>query len=297
MHIFFTGATGLIGKHLTPFLLHHHKVTVLSRNKTKAHVLLGHNIDVVSSVDEVNFNHVDTVINLAGEPIVNKRWTQAQKQTIKNSRINLTTQISDAILNCSTPPATFISGSAIGYYGRQGDTPVDEDTDDVNDEFSHQLCKEWEHAALKAQSDKTRVCLLRTGIVLSKNGGALSKMLPAFKFFAGGPIGDGEQGMSWIHIDDMIQLILFIIKHTSLCGPINATAPTPVSNKVFSKSLGKALSRPAALTMPSPVLKVLMGEMSDLLTTGQYVIPKKALAHNYRFHFTDIDSALSSLIK
>jgi len=297
MHIFFTGATGLIGKHLIPFLLHHHKVTVLSRNKTKAHVLLGHNLEVVSSVTDVDFNNIDVVINLAGEPIVNKRWTQTQKQIIRDSRIKLTEQISDAILKCSTPPATFISGSAIGYYGRQDEAPVDETTYTIHDEFSHQLCKDWESAALQAQSDKTRVCLLRTGIVLSKQGGALSKMLPAFKFFLGGPIGDGKQGMSWIHIDDMTQLILFIIKHPSLYGPINATAPTPVSNKAFSKSLGKALSRPAALTMPSPVLKVLMGEMSDLLTTGQYVIPKKALAHNYRFHFTDIDSALGSLIK
>lgn len=297
MHIFFTGATGLIGKHLTPFLLHHHKVTVLSRNKTKAHVLLGHNIDVVTDVANIDFNNIDVVINLAGEPIVNKRWTQSQKKIIRDSRIKLTEQISDAITKCATPPATFISGSAIGYYGRQGDTPVDEQSSDVNDEFSHQLCKEWELAALKAQSDKTRVCLLRTGIVLSKNGGALSKMLPAFKFFLGGPIGDGKQGMSWIHIDDMTQLILFILKHKEVFGPVNATAPAPVSNKVFSKSLATALSRPAALTMPSPVLKVLMGEMSDLLTTGQYVIPKKALAHNYRFHFTDIDSALRSLIK
>ncbi|ASM50266.1 hypothetical protein PESP_a2272 [Pseudoalteromonas espejiana DSM 9414] len=297
MHIFFTGATGLIGKHLTPFLLHHHKVTVLSRNKTKAHVLLGHNIDVVTAVVDIDFNNIDVVINLAGEPIVNKRWTQSQKQIIRDSRIKLTEHISDAIVKCATPPTTFISGSAIGYYGRQGDTPVDETTHKVHDEFSHQLCKDWEHAALKAQSDKTRVCLLRTGIVLSKQGGALSKMLPAFKFFLGGPIGDGKQGMSWIHIDDMIQLILFIIKHKEVSGPVNATAPAPVSNKVFSKSLASALSRPAALTMPAGVLKVLMGEMSDLLITGQYVIPKVALDHNYRFHFTDIDSALSSLIK
>lgn len=297
MHIFFTGATGLIGKHLTPFLLHHHKVTVLSRNKTKAHVLLGHNIDVVTDVADIDFNNIDVVINLAGEPIVNKRWTQSQKQIIRDSRTKLTEKISDTIVKCATPPTTFISGSAIGYYGRQGDTPVDETTHKVHDEFSHQLCKDWEHAALKAQSDKTRVCLLRTGIVLSKQGGALSKMLPAFKFFLGGPIGDGKQGMSWIHIDDMIQLILFIIKHKEVSGPVNATAPAPVSNKVFSKSLANALSRPAALTMPAGVLKVLMGEMSDLLITGQYVIPKVALDHNYRFHFTDIDSALSSLIK
>lgn len=137
---------------------------------------------------------------------------------------------------------------------------------------------------------------MRTGIVLAKKGGALGKMLPAFKLCLGGPIGNGEQGMSWIHIDDMIQLILFIIKHPEISGPVNATAPNPVSNAQFSKSLGEALSRPAFIPMPTAALKLLMGEMSDLLTTGQFVVPKKALVHNYRFHHPDIKSALESLV-
>ena len=296
MHIFITGATGLIGQHLCPFLTHHHSVTVLSRNPTKANVLLGHKINAVTNIEAVDFNNVDVVINLAGEPIVNKRWSDKQKSIIRDSRIELTKQISAAVAASNTPPHTFISGSAVGFYGRQGITPIDEENNKPHDEFSHQLCKDWENAALAAQSTSTRVCLLRTGIVLAKKGGALSKMLPAFKLCLGGPIANGEQGMSWIHIDDMTQLILFIIKHKNMTGPINATAPNPVSSKVFSKSLGKALSRPALIPMPALVLKLLMGEMADLLITGQYVLPLKALEHNYRFHFSDIDSALESLV-
>ena len=296
MHIFFTGATGLIGRHLCPFLLHHHDVTVPSRNPTKAKVLLGHQVNAIDSLEDVDFNTVDVVINLAGEPIVNKRWSDKQRAVIRDSRIIVTQAISDAIKQCHTPPHTFISGSAIGYYGRQGASLVYENNTEPHDEFSHQLCKDWEQAALQAESDDTRVCLLRTGIVLAKKGGALGKMLPAFKLCVGGPIGHGEQGMSWIHIDDMVQLILFLIRNKEISGAINATAPEPVSNKQFSKSLGKALSRPAFMPMPAGVLNILMGEMADLLTTGQYVVPKKALDHNYRFHFTKIDAALNSLV-
>ncbi len=296
MHIFFTGATGLIGRHLCPFLLHHHDVTVLSRNPTKAKVLLGHQVNAIDSLEDVDFNTVDVVINLAGEPIVNKRWSDKQKTVIRDSRIIVTQAISDAIKQCHTPPHTFISGSVIGYYGRQGDRLVYENNTEPHDEFSHQLCKDWEQVALQSESDETRVCLLRTGIVLAKKGGALGKMLPAFKLCVGGPIGSGEQGMSWIHIDDMVQLILFLIRNKEISGAINATAPEPVSNKQFSKSLGKALSRPAFMPMPAGVLNILMGEMADLLTTGQYVVPKKALDHNYRFHFTKIDAALESLV-
>jgi uncharacterized protein len=296
MHIFITGATGLIGQHLCPFLVHHHHVTVLSRNPTTANILLGFKVNVVKDINSVDFNQVDVVINLAGEPIVNKRWSNKQKAIIRDSRIDLTTALSDKITACETPPHTFISGSAVGFYGRQGDTAVDEGNNQPHVEFSHQLCQDWENAALQAKSAATRVCLLRTGIVLAKKGGALAKMLPAFKLCLGGPIADGNQGMSWIHMDDMTQLIIFIINHSDIAGPVNATAPNPVSNKVFSESLGKALSRPAVVKMPAGVLNLLMGESADLLTTGQYVLPSKALAHHYRFRFPDIDSALQSLV-
>ena len=295
MHILLTGGTGLIGKHLCPFLLNHHKVTVLTRNPIQAAVLLTHQVVAVKSLDEVDFEQIDAIINLAGEPIVNKRWSDSQKRELLDSRIKLTQQITKKINRCNSPPHTFISGSAIGFYGRQGDCKIDESLNDIYPEFSHVLCRDWEHAATKAESEKTRVCLLRTGVVLSKHGGALDKMLPAFKFGLGGPIGHGKQGMSWIHIDDMIQLILFVLSHQDICGPINATAPNPVDNNEFSQTLGSVISRPAMLRMPAWVLKLMMGEMSDLLLHGQFVIPDKLLKHNYRFHYPELKPALESL--
>lgn len=295
MHILLTGGTGLIGKHLCPFLLNHHKVTVLTRNPIQAAVLLTHQVVAVKSLNEVDFEQVDAIINLAGEPIVNKRWSDSQKRELLDSRIKLTQQITKKINRCNSPPHTFISGSAIGFYGRQGDCKIDESFNDIYPEFSHVLCRDWEHAATKAESEKTRVCLLRTGVVLSKHGGALDKMLPAFKFGLGGPIGHGKQGMSWIHIDDMIQLILFVLSHKDICGPINATAPNPVDNNEFSQTLGSVISRPAMLRMPAWVLKLMMGEMSDLLLHGQFVIPDKLLKHNYRFHYPELKPALESL--
>jgi uncharacterized protein (TIGR01777 family) len=296
MHIFITGGTGLIGSHLTP-LLHQHTLTLLTRNKKNANAILGDKIKCVSALNEVNFNEIDVIINLAGEPIVGKRWSDHQKTRLINSRVVLTEDISNAIKACDTPPHTFISGSAIGYYGRQQNTLITERFDRPHHEFSHQLCKKWEEAALKAESNSTRVCVLRTGIVLAKNGGALGKMLPAFKLGLGGPIADGEQGMSWIHINDMTQLIYFIINTPTIKGPINATAPHPVSNAKFSRALGDALSRPTWFRVPRLALNIAMGEMAVLLTTGQFVRPEKALEHNYAFSYPTIKSALNDILK
>lgn len=296
MNIFITGGTGLIGKHLCQLLQPDHKITVLTRACDKAKQTLGPNIAVINKVSDIDFNAIDCVINLAGEPIVNKRWSDKQKQRLHNSRIELTAQLSSAIKSAEHPPSVFISGSAIGYYGRQSTEIIDEDHTGVHDEFSHQLCQRWEQAALSAQSSKTRVCILRTGIVLAKDQGALAKMLPPFKLALGGPIGDGNQGMSWVHIEDMVALIKFIIENDAIHGPINATAPNPVSNKVFSQQLGNAINRPAKLTMPAWFLSLLMGEMAELLIYGQYVVPTKLLNHGYNFRYTHLPEAFNNLI-
>lgn len=296
MHILITGGTGLIGKQLCKFFGLHHTISVLTRTPNKAQQQLGETITTVSTINDVDFNTIDCVINLAGEPIVNNRWSDKQKQLLKASRIGLTNQLSQAILEASNPPHTFISGSAIGYYGRQSNRIIDETYTDVYDEFSHQLCYQWEQAALKAKSTKTRVCLLRTGIVLAKEQGALAKMLPPFKFALGGPIADGTQGMSWIHIDDMLSLINFIIETPAIAGAVNATAPNPVSNKEFSNQLGKVLNRPSKLTMPAWLLTLIMGEMAELLVYGQYVIPTKLTNHGYQFIYHDVSDALNNLI-
>ena len=296
MHIFITGATGLIGSHLCPFLYKSHKLTVLSRDPAKATRLLGSGITAIDSLANIDFNTVDCVINLAGEPIVSKRWSDKQKQRLRDSRIQLTTNISLAIQQSRTPPHSFISGSAVGFYGRQDNTFIDESFTAINPEFSHHLCSDWEQAAYTAQSPNTRVCTLRTGVVLAKHAGALAKMLPPFKLGLGGPISNGEQGMSWIHIDDMVQLILFVVANTELRGPINATAPNPVSNKEFSHQLGKVLTRPALIPVPSLLLKLAMGEMADLLLHGQFVVPNQVLSKQFSFNYPTLPPALENLL-
>ncbi|WP_105259052.1 TIGR01777 family oxidoreductase [Pseudoalteromonas sp. T1lg88] len=293
MNILITGATGLIGSELYKHLLNHHSVTVLTRTPANAYLKLGHRIEAVRSLDKVDFNDTDVVINLAGEPIVNKRWTPEQKQRVYDSRITLTEEIAERINQAEKKPKTLISGSAIGYYGRQGEQVIGEDYEHCYDEFSHQLCKDWEQAAQKAQ---TRVCLLRTGIVLSARGGALTKMLPAFRCGLGGPLGDGHQYMSWIHLDDMVQVIMYLIKYDHISGPINATAPHPVSNEEFSKTLAQILRRPAFLRMPKAVLRLLMGEMADLMLYGQNVQPKRMLKEGFRFRHPELRPALAQIL-
>lgn len=295
MNILVTGGTGLIGKELIKFLNNHHHVSVFTRSVNKAYKINGHQVNAVSDLEQLDFNTLDAVINLAGEPIADKRWTQKQKQKIEQSRFNITQQLVDRIKQAHNPPHTFISGSAIGFYGRQSHT-VDEESLDCYPEFSHQLCKQWEDIALQAKSARTRVCLLRTGIVLSDKGGALKKMLPAFKMCLGGPISHGEQMMSWIHIDDMVSAILFILNKSNLKGAINLTAPNPISNTCFSQTLAKTIHRPAVFTMPASVLTLLFGEMADLLLHGQAVKPNVLLNAGFRFHHQYIEEALSNLL-
>ncbi|MBD1581648.1 TIGR01777 family oxidoreductase [Pseudoalteromonas sp. S16_S37] len=297
MNILVTGATGLIGDKLCRFLYNKHQVCVLTRNVPKAQGQFKNRVTCTDTLDDVDFNNIDAVINLAGEPIADKRWTEQQKQQILDSRINITAQIVNKIAQAQTPPHTFISGSAVGYYGRQSNhVLIDERWENPNQEFSHSLCKQWEELALSAQSSNTRVCILRTGIVLSQHGGALGKMLLPFKLGLGGKLASGEQMMSWIHIDDMTHIILYLLKHHELSGVFNATAPNPVSNQDFTKALCHALNRPMLFPMPEKILRLLFGEMADLLIFGQAVVPKRLQRAGYRFRFSDINDAMTSLI-
>ncbi|MCV2883848.1 TIGR01777 family oxidoreductase [Aestuariibacter sp. AA17] len=297
MRVLITGATGLIGSHLIPHLQQQADLTALTRNVSRAEMALSnHNMQFISSLASLsNLNEFDAVINLAGEPIVNKRWTAAQKQRIEESRWGITQQLADLIRASTSPPSVLISGSAIGFYGRQGNEIIDEGFNSPHDEFSHQLCARWEQIALEAASENTRVCILRTGIVLSKKGGALSKMLLPFKLGLGGPMGTGNQYMSWIHIDDMISAILFLLSNADCEGVYNFTAPTPVTNSTFSKELARQLRRPCLLRTPSFALKLLMGEMSDLLLTGQRVVPKRLQEAGYPFKYPTLADALANL--
>lgn len=295
MNILITGATGLIGSHLCKHLANHHKLVVLTRCKEKAFTTLGHHIDAHQTLEDIDFNNIDCVINLAGEPIADKRWTASQKNKIEASRWHITEQIAEKVNAATTPPHTFISGSAIGFYGRQNE-PVTEQDNQPFDEYSHQLCKKWEQLALNTASDKTRVCILRTGIVLAKKAGALGKMVPPFQFYLGGPIADGKQYMSWIHINDMVNIILFLIENQTMQGVFNATAPNPVTNNEFSESLGNTLNRPSLLRMPEFVLRLLFGEMADLLVFGQAVLPKAMNDAGFKFQYSELKPALENVL-
>ncbi|MCL1142666.1 TIGR01777 family oxidoreductase [Shewanella gaetbuli] len=295
MNILLTGATGFVGQQLVK-QLYAHQLTIVSRNVKSAQKTLGSKHCYIEDISQLqNLNDFDAVINLAGEPIVAKRWSKKQKQIICNSRWGITQKITQLIKISQQPPAVFISASAIGYYGKQGQNPVDEKSS-FHDEFCHQVCAKWEEFALEANSDKTRVCIARIGIVLGKNGGALAKMLPPFKLGLGGPIGKGQQGMSWIHIDDLVGLFQWMLNTNSATGVYNATAPNPVSNAEFSRALGKALNRPAVITTPPLALSLAMGEMSQLLIEGQYVLPAKALNEGFQFSYTDVNTALNEVV-
>ncbi|WP_076414731.1 TIGR01777 family oxidoreductase [Shewanella sp. UCD-KL12] len=300
MKILITGATGFIGHQLVRALSHENKLTILTRSPASAHHQLGAEHQYLASLSSLsNFNEFDAVINLAGEPIANKRWSDKQKQKICNSRWDLTSRIAELINASQQPPSVFISSSAIGIYGAQDTSPIDESyifSSTDKSSFPFRVCSRWEELALQAASPNTRVCILRTGLVLGLSGGALAKMLLPFKIALGGPIGNGQQGMSWIHQDDHIGLMLFLLASPACSGIFNATAPHPVSNYRYSKLLGKSLSRPALMPMPATLLKLILGEMSELLTQGQYVIPQRALEAGYQFKYPQLEGAFAALL-
>lgn len=296
MKILITGATGLVGSAFIRKYGEQHEITALSRSPEKASKKLGKSVRVIASLSELdNLNNFDAVLNLAGEPIADKRWSEKQKERIQKSRFRITEQLAALIQNSERPPEVFISGSAVGFYGRQGTKKVSETEGTPHDEFSHQLCKQWEQLANEAASPETRVCLLRTGIVVASSGGALKRMAPPFKFGLGGPIGDGQQMMSWIHIHDMVAAIDFLLHKQDCAGAYNLTAPNPVNNETFSKTLAKVLHRPAIFRVPAFVMRMAFGEMSDLLLTGQAVIPERLLAEGFKFEYPELEPALAKI--
>lgn len=295
MDILITGGSGLIGKALCNKLKQDHQLTVLTRQPQRAKARLGHNVRLVESLSQwQDLNDFDAVINLAGEPIADKRWSPSQKERICQSRWQITQTLVDLIKASSNPPKVLISGSAIGIYGRQDAQPIDETFTHFHHEFSHEVCEQWEAIANQA-SEQTRVCTLRTGIVLSHEGGALQKMLPPFKMGLGGKMASGYQYMSWIHIDDMVAAIRWLLSQDSLHGPFNLTSPHPVTNREFTRHLAMALRRPVLFPMPSVVLKLLFGEMSEILIYGQNVLPSKLLDSGFKFHYPELKHALPEI--
>ena len=299
MRIIATGGTGFIGRALIPFLLQQdHRITVLTRQAKKPVSGSEAGLDYIESLDAIDADdRIDVIVNLAGEPIAGSRWSSKQKDKLIQSRLRTTEDIITLIHRLDTKPSCLISASAIGFYGAWEDEILDENSDS-NNEFSHQLCRQWEESAIRAREQGVRVCIARLGIVLGKGGGALAKMLPGFRIGLGGRLGSGSQYMSWIGIDDVVSIIDFLIRNPGLEGAFNVTAPEPVTNAEFTQTLGRVLSRPAIVTMPGVVIRILFGEMGDrLLLHGQRVIPSRLLDSGYRYSGTELEKVLQSSVK
>lgn len=295
MKIFLTGGTGLIGKHFIDTYHSEHHFTVLSRSPENAKKQLSSSVSIVNQLNDIeDIGEFDAVINLAGEPIADKRWTKKQKRIICESRWDTTSTLVDKINQSANPPSVFLSGSAIGYYGRQGDAEVVETTT-PHKEFTHDVCVKWEAIANTIDSSKTRLCILRTGVVLASEGGALDKMALPFKLGLGGKIGSGKQYLSWIHIDDMVQAMMHLLTHDDTRGNFNFTAPQPVTNSEFSSALARALKRPCLFTVPRITMKLAMGESADMILEGQKVVPQRLLASGYQFSYPNVDGALCAI--
>ena len=281
MNILLSGSNGLIGSALKTSLENEgHNVTRLSRNFD----------------DPINFEGINAVIHLAGENIAQGRWTDAKKSEIKKSRLNGTKKLSEQLAASSHKPSIFISSSATGFYGDREDIILDENSSQGSG-FLPEVCVEWEKSTFAAEQAGIRTVHIRTGIVLSKKGGALKKMLPPFKFGGGGILGSGNQYMSWISLEDEINAIIFILNNSSLSGPINLTAPHPVNNKEFTKILGKVLKRPTILPLPGFIARFLFGEMADaILLTGNRVLPNKLIEAGFTFTHSKLDEALKDII-
>jgi uncharacterized protein (TIGR01777 family) len=235
------------------------------------------------------------VINLAGESIDGQRWSAARKRAILESRIDATRSLAAAVAASTAPPPVFVSASGIGYYGARGSEVVTE-ADAAGNDFLARVCVEWEREAEAARSPQTRVVELRTGHVLERKQGALPRLLPPFRFGVGGPLGSGDQYWPWIHIDDWTELVVFALTRTEVTGPLNLSAPAPVSNRVFSTALGRALHRPAIVPAPAFALRLILGEMAHAVLTGQRAVPRKALQHGYVFRYEEIGAALRALV-
>lgn len=278
MKVVIAGASGFLGRPLSRALAADgHTVISLPRGSTT---------DVDGS---------DVVVNLAGESIAGRRWSAAHKQHILDSRVTTTKNLANAIRSAARPPGVFVSGSAVGYYGPLGGEIVTEDAPAGHD-FLATVCARWESEAIAAASDRTRVVLVRTGLVLERDGGALPQMLPPFWFGAGGPVGSGRQYWPWIHRADWIAMVRWAIATPAVSGPLNATAPAPVTNKAFAAALGRAMHRPSFMPAPAFALRLLLGEMADaLLLSGQRAVPAKAELLGFAFKYAQLDDALAAL--
>jgi uncharacterized protein (TIGR01777 family) len=292
--IVIAGGTGLLGTALLEaFRLDGHRVVVLTRHPKAEH-------EVRWSPGEDDSSWAPTlsgataVINLAGTSIASGRWTAARKMSIHQSRKLATSALVRAVADAPHPPSAFISASAVGYYGVRGDEPATETTPPGSD-FLAEVCRDWESIAKEASS-RSRVVLLRSGVVFAREGGALPQLVLPFKLFAGGPAGTGKQVVSWIHLHDWVAMVKWALATATMEGPLNVTAPTPVTNEELSRAIGRVLGRPSFMRAPSFALRLILGEMADALVLGgQRVIPEVARQHGFVFRYPTVESALKAI--
>jgi uncharacterized protein (TIGR01777 family) len=307
MRVFVTGGTGLVGKRLVHYLLQRgDTVVVLTRRYGPARQMFGPECQLVEG-DPMQAGEwmsavpdCDAVLHLAGENVFARRWNAAFKQMLFDSRIRSTQNVVEALrrqpLRVDGQAKVLVNASAIGYYGPRGDEELAEDSL-PGDDFLARLCIEWEKTARSVSSAGVRCAVVRVGVVLDKEGGALAKLLTPFKLFAGGPVGSGRQWMSWIHHADLVGLFLLALDNPEATGPLNGTAPNPVTNRDFSTILGRVLHRPSFVWTPGLALRMRLGEVANLITTGQKVIPKRALGLGYSYRYPSVEAALAELLR
>ncbi|MBV2132634.1 TIGR01777 family oxidoreductase [Pseudomonas sp. MAP12] len=297
MRILLTGGTGLIGQALCRlWTAQGHELVVWSRRPEQVAALCSgaRGIERLEQLDAGTA--LDAVVNLAGAPIADRPWTARRRQLLWDSRIDLTRQLVDWLASRPLKPRVLLSGSAVGWYGDGGERRLDEDSAPGSEDFASQLCFAWEQAAQQAEALGIRVVLIRTAPVLAGSGGMLARLLPPFRLGLGGRMGSGRQWMPWIHLDDEVGLIDFLLQHEECRGPYNACAPNALRNAEFAATLGRVLHRPALLPAPACVLRLALGEMSDLLLGGQHLQPRRTLDAGYHFRFPDLEAALVDLL-
>jgi uncharacterized protein (TIGR01777 family) len=302
MKIVIAGGSGFLGSALSRALTSEgHDVAILTRQTTRTTpsqprlTFVPWDPNGTAGAWASVIDGATAVVNLAGESIAARRWSPEQKQKLRDSRLRATTSLTVAIRRSASPPPVFVSGSAVGYYGDRGDETLTEASPPGTD-FLASVAKDWEAAANEVAS-LTRVALVRTGIILDRRGGALPRMLPPFQMFVGGPLGTGRQYMPWIHKDDWVRMVAWMMTADGARGPLNATSPSPVTNAEFSKALGHALKRPSLLPAPAFALRLALGEMADaLLLSGQRALPVRATDLGFSFRYSNIDEALANVV-
>ncbi|MBA2503176.1 MAG: TIGR01777 family protein [Pyrinomonadaceae bacterium] len=302
MKIIVTGASGLIGSRLVPFLQSKgHSITRFVRDKARAERDDGARVvewnPQRGELDAAELEGHDAVVHLAGEPVAEGRWTDEKKRRIRDSRVQGTSLLAAKLTECANPPHTFISASAVGFYGDRGDETLREESAAGGD-FLAGVCREWEAAADAAREKGIRVVCARMGVVLSPDGGALAKLVTPFKLGVGGKLGSGEQYMSWIAIDDAVEALHHALTNAQLAGAMNVVAPNPVTNSEFTESLGRILGRPTLFTVPKFAARLAFGEMADAtVLTSQRALPTRLLATNFVFKYPELEGALRYLLR